>query len=44
MRRRERFLVCVRREEEYKMFVGGKVPQVSFCQKTSSSSERYYVR
>lgn len=35
------FLVCVRREEEYKMFVGGKVPQVSFCQKTSSSSERY---
>lgn len=41
MRRRGRFLVCVRREEEYKMYVGGKVPQVSFCQKTSSSSERY---
>lgn len=36
----------MRREEEYKMYVGGKVPQVSFCQKTSSSSERYkrYVR
>lgn len=33
--------VFVRREEEYKMYVGGKVPQVSFCQKTSSSSERY---
>lgn len=30
MRRRGRFLVCVRREEEYKMYVGGKVPQVSF--------------
>lgn len=33
--------VFVRREEEYKMYVGGKVPQVSFCQKTSPSSERY---
>lgn len=33
--------VFVRREEEDKMYVGGKVPQVSFCQKTSSSSERY---
>lgn len=41
MRRRGRFLVCVRREEEYEMFVGGKVPQVSFCQKASSNSERY---
>lgn len=42
MRRRGMFLVCVRREEEeYKMYVGGKVAQVSFCQKTSSSSERY---
>lgn len=44
MRRRGRLLVCMRREEEYKMYVGGKVPQVSLCQKTSSSSERYYVR
>lgn len=25
----------MRREEEYKMYVGGKAPQVSFCQKTS---------
>lgn len=28
MRRRGRFLVCVRREEEYKIFVGGKVGEL----------------